>query len=194
MSDFKPWLRGEKIWLRPVEMEDAHLWVTATNDSYVAHFTGYTLPLSLDMAEQLFKNDVIANYGKSSYSFTICPLGENKGIGLIVLYHVDKINSNAEFGMFIVGDENRGKGYGTDAIYTILDFGFDELPLERIYLTVYDFNLQARQLYTKIGFVHEGTKRKVFRHQGQLHDAHIMAILRDEWQDIRRTGPNGDVV
>jgi RimJ/RimL family protein N-acetyltransferase len=51
-----------------------------------------------------------------------------------------------------------GQGLGTDAMFALLDFGFGQLRLERMWLEVYDFNRRARRSYEKCGFVLEGTE------------------------------------
>jgi RimJ/RimL family protein N-acetyltransferase len=52
-------------------------------------------------------------------------------------------------------------------------------------LEVYAFNPRARHVYQTVGFVHEGTKRHALRWQGAWIDAHLMALLTDEWAMVR---------
>jgi len=66
-------------------------------------------------------------------------------------------------------------------MFALLDFGFGQLRLERVWLEVYDFNARARRSYEKCGFVLEGTERRAIFKRGQFHDVHLMSILRDEW-------------
>lgn len=48
-------------------------------------------------------------------------------------------------------------------------------------LEVYDHNPRARRLYERIGFVHEGTLRDALRLDDRWVDAHLMSLLRPEW-------------
>jgi RimJ/RimL family protein N-acetyltransferase len=50
----------------------------------------------------------------------------------------------------------------------------------RIELTVRTDNHGARALYERLGFEHEGIKRKAFRVDGLYWDSHAMALLRDD--------------
>ena len=62
-----------------------------------------------------------------------------------------------------------GKGYGTDAVRALVDFGFAELRLERVWLEVGTENPRAQRAYEKAGFIREATLR---------HDRSRVAIHR----------------
>ena len=73
-------------------------------------------------------------------------------------------------------------------MFALLDFGFGQLRLERLWLDVYDFNERARRSYEKCGFVLEGKQRHAAYKLGRFIDVYLMAILRSEWetQKLRR--------
>ena len=98
------------------------------------------------------------------------------------LFHLERNNRSAEFGIFI-GDKSRwDKGYGTEVLQVFLEHAFDTLNLNRVDLRVFATNARAIRSYEKAGLVPEGTMRQaVFRH-GQYIDVHIMSILRSEWR------------
>ena len=84
-------------------------------------------------------------------------------------------------GIFI-GDKNYwSKGYGTDAMRTLLRFAFGEANLHRVELEVFAFNPRAIRTYEKAGFELEGVRKQALFREGAWHDEHIMATLRDEW-------------
>jgi RimJ/RimL family protein N-acetyltransferase len=122
-----------------------------------------------------------AQQGKTLYMFTICPLGETRGIGNVSLRDVDRENGSAELAIVISDRDFLSRGYGTDAVRCIVDFGFGELRLERIFLHVFDYNARARRSYEKAGFAVDAILRHARFHHGVHHDVHLMAILRDEW-------------
>jgi RimJ/RimL family protein N-acetyltransferase len=76
--------------------------------------------------------------------------------------------------------ESIGRGYGTEATRLILDHAFDVVGLNRVELEVYDFNPRARHVYEKVGFIHEGTKRKALYWDGRWVDTHLMAMLAED--------------
>jgi RimJ/RimL family protein N-acetyltransferase len=100
---------------------------------------------------------------------------------------LDNNNCNAEFSIFLSNTRLMGKGLGTDALNAVLDFGFMNLPLERVCLMVRTENRRAIRSYEKAGMVPEGTLRKARRYQGRLVDKLLMSMLREEWKAQERT-------
>ncbi|MFN2157525.1 MAG: GNAT family N-acetyltransferase, partial [Anaerolineae bacterium] len=75
-----------------------------------------------------------------------------------------------------------GKGYGSDAIRTLLRFAFDEMNLHRVQLTVYEDNARAIRAYEKCGFRHEGRLRDAVYRKGRYYDMLLMSVLSGELQ------------
>lgn len=75
-----------------------------------------------------------------------------------------------------------GKGYGTDAMRLILSYAFCELNLQRVSLTVSEYNPRAIQSYLKVGFVEEGRLRGSELRGGRRYDLVYMGILRQDWE------------
>lgn len=46
------------------------------------------------------------------------------------------------------------------------------------------WNQGAIRLYEKLGFVHEGTRRDFFWHDGRYQDAVDLVTLEDEWRTL----------
>jgi RimJ/RimL family protein N-acetyltransferase len=90
-----------------------------------------------------------------------------------------------------LGREHIGHGYGSDAMRTIVDYGFRELGLHRIQLTVAPFNPAGIRAYEKAGFVEEGRHRESVLHDGRWYDEVLMSVLDREWEarrSARRAG------
>ena len=175
-----PVIRGERVYLRATERSDVPTFVRWFNDSETLSYLSMRAPMSEATEDQWF-TEMLAHEGKSAYHFVMCRLEDDRPIGTIGLFSVDTVNGNAGIGIGIGEKSLWGQGYGTDAMFTLLDFGFGQLRLERMWLEVYDFNTRARRSYEKCGFVLEGTERHAIFKRGQYHDVHLMSILRDEW-------------
>lgn len=180
-----PIIRGEHVYLRPAERADLPAFVQWFADAEVARNLAVRAPFSRAMEERWFEQ-MIAEQGKSQYHFVICLLTDGRPIGTIGFHRVDYENGGAEFGISIGEKAEWNKGYGTDALSAICDFGFAELRLERIELDVYAANARAQRSYEKAGFVAEGTLRRAHFSQGEYWDVHRMALLRDEWLALPR--------
>ena len=137
---------GERIYLSPRNVEDVEIFTEWLNDFYVTDYIGrshQTLTLQEEKA-YLEKNQDDKN------TFVIVDSRTDEMIGTIGLHSVDNINRTATLGIFI-GDKNYwSKGYGTEAIQLILDFGFNYLNLNNIDLTLMEFNQRALKCYEKV--------------------------------------------
>ena len=87
-----------------------------------------------------------------------------------------------ESGMVIfIGDKDyRSKGYGTEAIRLVLEYGFKYLNLKNINLDVFAFNERAIKCYEKCGFKEYGRRRKCKFVNGVYYDVISMDILDEE--------------
>jgi diamine N-acetyltransferase len=175
-----PIIRGERVYLRAQERSDIPIFVRWFNDSEMTSYLSMRAPMSEPMEEAWF-NGMVAQQGKGAYHFTICRLDDDRPIGNTGLFDVDTVNGSAGIGISIGEKSLWGQGLGTDAMNALLDFGFGQLRLERMWLEVHDFNARARRSYEKSGFVLEGTERHANFKRGRYNDVLLMSILRDEW-------------
>lgn len=179
-----PMLRGERVWLRMIEKAD--ILSTDIDDRELGHYAGFKWAWAPEMADGWFR-ELQAEIGAgTTHQFAICRLGSRESIGGCGLRHINTTNGSAEVSIFITSEADWGTGLGTDALNALIDFGFGELRLERIYLEVFDYNPRAVRSYEKAGFTTEVRRRRARFHRGQFHDMIVMAILRDEWLALER--------
>ena len=183
----RPMIRGELVWLRPSEPADIVNDAVYSGDAEVGHFLGAKTPMSKAGAER-FATELFSQnpHDPGGYGYSICLLGSDQSIGTVFLRNVDKANGSGIVGIFIGDRRYLGKGYGTDALNALVDFGFGELRLERIELEVFDFNQRAIRSYEKAGFQTDAVLRRSRFHRGAHHDVHVMSILRDDWLALSR--------
>lgn len=180
-----PTIRSRRIYLRPAERADLPTFVRWFGDGEATRYLMIRAPFSQAMEEKWF-DGMAERQGKSDYHFVICLLADGRPIGTVGLHGLDLENGSAEFGITIGEKAEWDKGYGTEALQAISDFGFGALRLERIDLEVYAPNARARRSYEKAGFVVEGTLRRAHFLEGEHVDVVIMSQLRDEWLAIDR--------
>jgi RimJ/RimL family protein N-acetyltransferase len=78
--------------------------------------------------------------------------------------------------------EYQNKGYGTEAINWVLEWGFQRAGLHRIGIETFSYNEGAQRLYQKMGFVLEGRSRESLWHEGKWHDYLSFSMLEHEWR------------
>lgn len=101
-------------------------------------------------------------------------------IGTVQLTSIHNINRSAEFSIMIGDRDYWSKGAGLFATREMLKHGFLNLNLNRIYLTVLEYNSRAIRLYEKAGFVKEGIQKEAIFKNGTFHALIQMAILKNE--------------
>lgn len=82
--------------------------------------------------------------------------------------------------------EQRGKGYGSEAINWILDWGFLRLGLHKIEISCYEWNPRARRLYERLGFIQEGERREQLYLDGKFWSRIDLGMLESEWKELRK--------
>jgi RimJ/RimL family protein N-acetyltransferase len=118
---------------------------------------------------------------KDDLGFAIETLDDPPGlVGNIHLFGARPKDRCATIGIAL-GREHIGRGYGTDAMRVIVDYGFREMGLHRIQLGVAPFNPAGIRAYEKAGFVEEGRYRESVWHDGRWYDEVMMSILDHEW-------------
>jgi RimJ/RimL family protein N-acetyltransferase len=181
----EPMLRGERVWLRSATKADFIEDAAAVSDRDTGHFLGLKTPISPDDAAE-FAQQLISQQGRGAFSFAICLLADDRRVGTITLRGVDRENGAAEMAITITEKADQGQGLGTDALNCLVDYGFGELRLERIYLHVFDYNERAMRSYEKAGFQTDAVLRRHRFHRGDHHDVHLMSILRGDWLAMDR--------
>ena len=176
-----PFLIGERVYLRPIEPEDAEVMVPWMNDAEVTRTLQAPRPTTLEderaFVERMTKSETNITLG-------IVTRAGDRFIGTASLMKIQWRERQACFGIAIGDKSNWGRGYGTETTRLLVDHSFDTLNLNRLWLHVYDFNAAGLRAYEKAGFRREGILRQAAYIEGAYHDVHTMAILREEW-----TGP-----
>ncbi len=99
-------------------------------------------------------------------------------IGVCQLHSISAVHRNAELQIRIGDAASRGQGYGVEAVRLLVDFGFRDLNLHRIWLRVFGTNTRAIRTYLAAGFAREGVMRDAAFIDGRFVDVVVMGRLR----------------
>jgi RimJ/RimL family protein N-acetyltransferase len=177
---------GERIRLRSIERGDLPHYVEWLNDPEVIEGLVMNVPFSLDDETRWFEN--LANRPAEERPLAI-EIRDGEGwklIGSCGFHEIDWKGRAAEVGIAIGHKASWNQGYGTETMRLMLQYGFETLNLNRIFLRVYEYNRRAVRSYEKAGFVLEGRMRQARYHAGKYHDEYIMSVLRSEWYQANR--------
>jgi [ribosomal protein S5]-alanine N-acetyltransferase len=173
-------LKGKKLYLRQLQPEDIEGdYVQWFNDPEVCQFNSHhTFPYGKEKAADYINN--VAN-SKTDLVLAIIANDKNKHIGNVSLQNINFLAQNAEFAI-VIGDKNYwGKGYSKEASRLIIEHGFLELNLHRIYCGTSAENLPMQGLAKSLGMKKEGQRKDgIFKH-GKFQDIFEYGILAKEY-------------
>ena len=118
--------------------------------------------------------------------FGIRTLAGDKLIGFIAFDGINWTDRDSYVAIGIGETDFWGRGYGSEAMRLMLRYGFTELNLHRVSLTVYEYNPRGIRSYEKCGFKHEGRIREFLLRDGRRSDMLHMGILRSEWESLEQ--------
>jgi len=175
-------LKGNKIYLGPISKKYIPQLVKWMNDLDVVKFTNQpTKNHTEETAKKYLQNSIESH---DMYYFGIF-LNNGKLIGGVSYNSFDSINRAAILGITIGEKEHWNKGYGTEAITLLLDYGFNILNLNNVMLSVFSINKSAQKCYEKAGFKLIGKRRKSRFLAGKYYDEIYMDILAKDFKNSK---------
>lgn len=170
-------IQGKRVLLRALEHRDVEQLRMWRNHPELFGYHCSSMLVS-EMAQERWAE----SYGRDTSNILfIIENEENQSIGYTLIKDLDHKNRRAEIGLHL-DPTAQGRGYGQEALQTLMRYCFQELNLHRLYLQVFDFNTRALALYEKMGFKTEGRLRDAFYTQNAYHDIVVMSILENELQ------------
>lgn len=185
--DHVPELTGEGIRLRPLRDGDTAHRAALGRSREIARGFGENLEADEAMTEPDAAKELGRRYGLGPHWMIADQ--DDEFVGVVRLAPVDVVNRSARLGIGILDPARLGHGFGTEAIRLVLRWGFEELGLHRVSLTVVADNSRAVATYTRCGFTTEGRFRDSVWLDGQWRDDLSMAILKPEWTARQASNP-----
>lgn len=174
-------ITGEKVFLLPITLDDTEFIVKWRNTDSVRQNFVFQKEFTNEMHEN-WMNTKVRNGEVVQY--VIYEKETRIPIGSIYYRDIDKYARSAEYGIFIGEDFARGKGLGTEAALLFIRFGFRELKFHRIFLKVFEDNVQAISSYKKAGFKLEGVARDYVFQNNRYRNMVFMSILEDDFMRV----------
>ncbi|MDO8265153.1 MAG: GNAT family protein [Candidatus Parcubacteria bacterium] len=178
-------LTGKTVYLRCIEREDIIAdYLRWANDEEVTHYMVLGLkPTNKEMMETEYEKMIADD---TQITFAIVDKKTNKHIGNTGLYSISWIPRSAEVRIIIGEKSFWGKGAGTEAISLLIEYGFEKLNLEKLWLGVTDKNERAVKTYLKTGFVKEGFLRHTWFRNNEYYNDIRMGILKEEYLKLKK--------
>lgn len=175
-------IESERIYLSPLTIEDAEMYTKWMNDRKVTDGIASTSRLTNSITEKAWVEKIMES---GEYTFGIVLKENDELIGNCGIMDFNPIKGTGTLGIFIGEEENRNKGYGSEALEMLLNYGFNQLRCHNIDLGVFSFNERAINCYKKIGFKEYGRRKECYFLDGKWHDEIKMEILETDYRNIK---------
>lgn len=170
-------IKSKKFILRPFRMSDAEsVQKHVGHKAVIRNLSNLPYPYTLKDA-RFWLNEKLSEYRQKEPADIVFAIEiDGEAAGSIGLHKIVR-GHKAEMGYWL-GQKYWGGGVMTDAVKSIVSFGFKDLKLRRIYARVYPFNKGSMRVLEKNGFKFEGIAKKETKKENKFIDAHIFAKVR----------------
>lgn len=170
-------IAGEHVILRAFERDDAERCYRWMNDPSIVRTLKSRYPIAFQNESEWLEGAMRS--GSTERHFAIERKDDRAHIGNASLHDIEWVSRTAGFGLFIGEPSAWNRGFGSDAIRTLVRFAFDEMNLRKVRINVFDYNDRAKHILEAQGFVQEGRLRQEFYREGSYHDLVLFSIFRD---------------
>ena len=172
-------LKGKFVGLRAIEKQDlSQLLVWRNRPEYRRYFREYR-ETGTDDQNIWYEKKVLQD--PSTRMFAIVELDSGRLLGACGLCYIDWVNRTADFSIYIgVDDLYIDTKFAPDSGKVMIDYGFDELGLHRIWSEIYDSDESKKILFNTLGFQLDGRHRVTHWGEGKWHDSLFYGYLKTD--------------
>jgi diamine N-acetyltransferase len=161
-------LKGNTVYLRALEPTDLDFLSQLENNEAVWEVSNTTSPFSRFVLKQYLENSYKDIYEAKQLRLVICVSESNKAIGCIDLFDFEPKHKRVGVGILIASEENKQKGFASEALHLLNDYVFQYLELHQIYAGITEDNIASVKLFEKAGFIKTGIKKDWISSKGSF--------------------------
>ncbi len=166
--------------LRLLKEKDAAGMLDWMHDPKVNQFFRFDAKsMTEEKVKDFIKQSLIDAEQKKSFNFAITD-DNDEYLGTISLKNIDWAAKTAEYAISM-RKTAQGKGLATAATNELLQYAFEELGLNRVFLNVLYDNDKAIHLYEKCGFQYEGMFKNHVNIRGENKSLKWYAVMKEDW-------------
>lgn len=176
-----PTFTTNRLFLRHIQPEDAKDLFPTFSDEDAMQYYGHEPHQSLEDTHEMIERIQVHYAQRVAIRWGITLKGVDQVIGSCGFHRFGAGFHYAETGYEL----NRafwGQGIMTEAMSTILTYGFTELELHRVEAIIDIANEQSKGLLLKLGFTYEGNLRQRYYFRDLFEDEHYFGLLKNEWR------------
>lgn len=182
-----PILETDRLLLRKLKSSDVEAIYAYGSDPTVSEFVTWPTHQSIEDTQQ-FLDIILSLYESNQAVFWGIELKEEKRlIGTINYVSWQQNHHVGEIG-YVLAQPHWHKGYMTEAAEQVIQFGFEQMELERIQAKCDVENSGSERVMQKAGMSFEGTLRKLLYIKGKQRDVKMYAITKSDFLNTKKTG------
>ena len=170
-------IAGEHVILRAFERDDAERCYRWMNDPNIVRTLKSRYPIAFQNEMEWLERAMHAS--ATERHFAIERKDDRTHIGNASIHEIDWVSRTGAFGLFVGEPSAWNRGFGGDAIRTLVRFAFEEMNLQKLRINVFEYNDRAKHVLETLGFVQEGRLRREFYREGAYHDLLVLSIFRE---------------
>lgn len=170
-----PTLTTARLVLRQLREDDAAALFPVLSDPEVMIWWSSGPHASLAETADYVKGNAAEGQGFDCWAITA---GDDVALGWVIL--IDGKPAVKEIG-YILHRDHWGNGIAREAVARVIDHGFDDLNLRRIFADTDPENAGSISLIQRLGFQYEGRLRGEWETHIGVRDSLIFGLLQDEW-------------
>lgn len=124
------------------------------------------------------------SYNQKMLNFQIVEKESNAIIGNCGFHSWNPQHHRAEVGYALNSDEFKNKGFMKEALQKVIEYGFNELDLNRIEALIDENNTPSKKLLHHFGFTREGNLRGHYLVDGVFEDSVLYSLLKSEYKIV----------
>lgn len=181
-----PVLETERLILRKVEITDALGIFDYFSRDEVTKFYDVETLTDEEQAVDLVHGLSFRYRTRTQIRWGITSKESNAIIGSCGFHGIEQEHLKAEVG-YELHPSHWGTGIMTEALHKVIDYGFNQLELNRIEAFYHPSNLASQKVLEKNEFKYEGILRQRFFVKGTFMDAALSAIVKEEFLENEKS-------
>ena len=172
---------GKYVKLRSLEVEELKILRDWRNSKHVRKTTREYRLLSMINQKKWFESIHLENPPKH-IMFGVVNKNSKKIVGVTGLTYIDWKNRHSEISIYFSSNNWQTKPEAKEVINLVMEYGFEELNLNRLYVEIFSLMKENIKLFTKMKFIKEGQLREKVWRQNKWWDTLIFSKLAKEYK------------
>lgn len=170
-------LQGKELLLRALEPEDLELLYQWENDTEIWNVSETLSPISRYLLKKYLENSHKDIFETKQLRFIIQTVEDKQSLGTIDLFNFDPFHKRAGVGILIADKSQRKKGYATEALNLLVAYCREILKIHQLYCNISIENSASIELFLKLGFSINGTKKEWNWNGSQFTDEQFLQLI-----------------